>query len=93
MQKQITALDILNDKKVAEIHDKIAPLFFDDVIQTATKYKCLELAEALLLVVLTIATSASTHICNDDYLASRKLIDEILDKIGDINDTQEGGNQ
>lgn len=93
MQKQITAFDILNDEKVQEIYGKIEPKFDFLVTNMAKKHQCFELAEAMLLIVSGIVIATSTHICDDDYLAARKLIDEVLDLIGDPMNIQEGEEQ
>lgn len=87
---QITLNDIVNNEKVDVIYTDIQPKFDLLVNEVAKKHQCFELTEALLIVVLTIATVASTHVCDEDYLAARKLIDEILDMIGDPTDGKEG---
>lgn len=90
---QITLNDIVNNDKVHEIFTDIQPKFDLLVKEVAMKHQWFELTEALLMVVLTIATAVATHVCDEDYLAARKLIDEILDMIGDPTDGKEGGEE
>lgn len=87
----ITLIDILADKNVAKIHDRIAPQFGSMIRKMAKDYRCFELVEALFLVAATTTLAMAENICAEDHFAARKLIDEALDFVGTPMEEEEGG--
>lgn len=78
----ITLIDIVADKNVAKIHDRIAPQFGSMIRKMAKDYQCFEFVEAMFLVAATSTLAMAELICAEDYFAARKLIDEALDFAG-----------
>lgn len=90
---QVTLSDIMNDENVLNTYVEIKPKFDLLLNDLSKEYSFFDLPKAMLLKIMTIADAAANHICSDDYLAARKLINDILDMLGGQTDGKEGGAQ
>lgn len=87
----ITLIDIVSDKNVEKIHDRIGPQYDNMIRKMAKDYQCFEFVEALFLIAAITTLAMAEHICTEDHFAARKLIDEALDFVGTTMEEEEGG--
>lgn len=85
----ITLIDIVSDKNVAKIHDRIAPQYGSMIRKMGKDYQCFEFVEAMFLIAAITTLAMAENICAEDYFAARKLIDEALDFVGALTEEEE----